>query len=189
MNRLIAIIFLLPLLAPAVQAAEIYKTKDKYGNPVFSDQGAEAAEPVELSEPTVFDADKYTDPLNERRQNLLRRRTVRGTADQTEESPEFQKYTRLEVISPYEGEAVRANDGNIEISIQIAPKINQDHTIELLVDGTQHARINSNQTIKLNNMDRGTHSFQLQVLDREGEILQSGAVTTITVLRVSRPRS
>lgn len=167
-------------LACPLAVAEIYKTEDESGNAVFSDQASEQAEEVEVGEGTVFESRQFVDPY----------RGALGNKEQNDEDAEddFQ-YARLSVSLEGGEDTIRANSGDISVVVTIEPGKQQGHVIELLMDGEVNRTLSQSTTLAFTNVDRGTHQFQLRVKDSEGNELQSGPVSPITVLRYSKPRS
>ncbi len=151
----------------------IYKTTDEFGNPVFSDQGGDNAEEVEVNEPVIYDSGSFRQPVVSTRKE-----------PPLEDSGSF-RYETLAVISPENDSAVRNNAGNLTIRYRIDPPVQAGHVVELLMDEEILSTVAGTGSLSLENIDRGTHRFRLRVT-ADGEILQEGPVTSVTLLRVSR---
>ncbi|MFP6806255.1 MAG: DUF4124 domain-containing protein [Pseudomonadales bacterium] len=161
-----------------VSAAEpIYKSVDQYGNTVFSDQGSASSKEVKLQETSTFDSTR-----------LLEEFSKGSTSRQSGPGNGKFRYKTLKVTSTTNEEAVRANNGDLEILVIVDPHKQQGHTIELLMDGKTHSTISGTTSVALENIDRGTHLFKLQVIDTDSQrIVQTGPETLISVLRHSVP--
>ena len=150
----------------------VYRTLDGNGNPVFSDQGNEQAEQIELQKSSVYP--QYSIPASPSTTEI-KRRIKPGPA-----------YASLAIISPRHDTAVRSNTGNLHLQFQLRPRLQQNHSFQLLVDGSPVRTTKSTAGITLTNLDRGTHQFLAQVVeDGSGEVLQSSKTVSITVLRFS----
>ncbi len=177
MIQLLSLFFLLVFFNTAL-AAPIYKSEDESGNPVFSDKAPESAEQIEVKEPTTFKSSLYT------RQYKSVTDKLRG--NDSDNSDNF-KYQTLAITSPENGTAIRDNAGNIELHYLVEPGIQQGHTIQLMMDGQVHSTVGSTGSVSIQNMDRGTHQFNLNVTRKDdGKVLQTGPTTSITMLRYSR---
>ena len=171
MRNLLLIMVL--LLVPPVYA-EVYRSVDEDGNPVFTDQPTEGAEKIELKEIQTID------------RQPVKLEPAEGTGptievDSTEESvpEELAGYTGLSITSPQDNESIRENAGNVTVSVAINPELNQSagHQLVLIMDGTELMKSTST-TFNTSNLDRGTHNVSVAVIDRDGkEILRSNAVT------------
>ncbi len=159
--------------APQEEVKRIYRTVDEFGNVIFTDERVPGAIEVRVRESN----------------------TVPGTApadlnapipDQEEDAP-FVRYRTLAVTSPGNEEAVRANNGDITISVNILPAPQDEHLIELLMDGGVVGEVDGTTGVSLQNVDRGEHVARLRVKDRRtGRVLQTGPSRTFYVLRASR---
>ena len=152
-------------------AATIYKSEDELGRPVFSNRADENAEKVKLKEPTTYESHRPATPL-------------RARSSKTESEPE-QKYTDLLIVEPANNSAIRNNAGTVELSVEVKPEIQKGHTLELLMDGNPVKSLTGTGSVVLENIDRGTHVFQLRVSKSKGGTIASGPPTSITVLRHS----
>lgn len=171
----IAFIVLLLLAAATPRAAEdskVYKTTDEQGRPVFSDQAGEQAEEVEVREPMTFPADQFAEDYQ------------RFTAEKGEEEGEF-SYQTLAIVYPENNASIRSNPGDFEVRFRVSPNRRPGHTLQLLMDGEVYQEIAGTGSVMLTNVDRGTHRFQIQVVDGEGEVLQQGPPVTMHLLRHS----
>jgi hypothetical protein len=162
------------MLANTCLAADIYKTVDENGNVVFSDQPAKEAEKVEVQAPITFDSSALTRP-NET-----------GNKNNPEADPANFKYSRLEITSPANDTAIRDNAGNFELSYVVEPRALPQHSVQLMMDGKVHTRVSQSGTIEFQNVDRGTHVFQLRVVRKSNKkVLEKGPASSVSILRHS----
>lgn len=181
MRKLSAVILVALLLVTggamaAQEERKIYRTTDADGNPVFSDQGREGDAEVDVPPSNAFDAESLAEEYE-----LIYRK------DEKSGAKAFSQYQRLAITSPANDEAVRANAGNVQISWQVEPGIQEGHRVELLLDGQVLQTVSGAGSVGLDNVDRGTHQAQLRVIDQEtGDVFQQGPTQTFHVLRHSR---
>lgn len=170
--------FFLLVYCSTVLAAPIYKTTDEFGNPVFSDKAGESAEEIKVKDPITFKSSLYTKQYKQVTDTL---------ADKDKSKADNFKYQTLAIVSPINGAAIRDNAGNIELRFSVQPRVQQGHTIQLMMDGQVHSSVGSTGSVSLQNVDRGTHQFQLTATrTADGKVLQQGPATSITLLRFSR---
>ncbi|MDE0364030.1 MAG: hypothetical protein OXP09_00490 [Gammaproteobacteria bacterium] len=95
-------------------------------------------------------------------------------------------YTRAEILSPADNAAVRSNAGTLTVLVRIDPQIQDGHRIQLLLDGVPSATAGRQHEFHLENIDRGTRTLQLQIIDNSGHVLFTGPQSTFHLLRHSR---
>ena len=146
--------------ASAANAAEtkIYKTVDKDGNVVFTDRppkNDDSVEEVKVAAPNTADLGSVT--------------------PQTDSSVGSQEaassaYRSLRITSPGHDESVRGNTGDIEVIVDVRPKLRAEHELRLLVDGATE-QVGRQSRFVLSGVDRGTHTLQVEILHQTGEVL------------------
>ena len=165
--------FLLMLLLIALPAAaQIYKYTDADGNTAYSNQPPDGvkAQPVELP------------PLNRVEPQAPSAPPVEATS---REQP-LSAYEVLELTNLPTTEALRANNGTFTVNVLIKPRLQGPHLFRLLLDDQPYGQPSNVPILQLVNIDRGTHSLAVQVIDGENIVQQSPAVT-FTVQRVHKP--
>lgn len=169
--------FSLLLFFGNVLAAPVFKSEDDSGNPVFSDRAAESAEQIEVRDPSTFKSSLYS----------KRYKRVQPKRGDTSVVDENFKYQTLAITSPEDGTAIRDNAGNLMLHFSVIPAIKPGHKINLMMDGEVHSTLGGSGFVSLQNVDRGTHQFHLHVIrTKDGKVLQTGPITSITLLRYSR---
>jgi hypothetical protein len=89
----------------------------------------------------------------------------------------------LLVTNPLDDSVVRDNAGNLNLTISISPSVQSGHSAELLMDGTKIRDVQGNGIIALTNVDRGTHAFNIRIIDKEGNVVIDGPSNKISILR------
>lgn len=148
-------------------SADIYRSVDENGNVVFSDTPSEGAEKIEVKEAQTVDSPS-TQPF-------------RYDPPPAEQPPRYQS---LAITSPQDDQSVRANAGNVSVSMSVTPGLRGGDRLVLLMDGKQVAS-GSSTSVSMDNVDRGSHTLQARVIDRNGKTLASSDPVTFHLLRHS----
>lgn len=165
------------LIAFNANAEQVYRQVDKDGVPSFSDQAMPGAEKVKIEETVTFSDEAVIQEMQRRKDEKV----------QLEEEARSVSYT-VEITDPENDAAIRDNAGNLTISVQISPKLLNDHRAELLMDGGKVRDITGTTAVQLNNIDRGTHQFSARVTDKNGKTLAESPSVAVSLLRYSMPR-
>lgn len=166
---LLLLVFALPA------AAQIYKYTDASGNTAYSNQppNGTKAETVELpplnSVETVVPA---APPL-----------PATQTQSQTRNPQSAAAYQVLALKDLPQEEALRANNGSFTVGVAIEPRLQPGHLLQLIVDGAPYGQPTNIPRLQVMELDRGEHSFSVQVLENQRSIQQSETVN-LTVQRV-----
>ena len=164
--RILLICITLTLLTTV--SAEVYRSLDEDGNVVFTDKPTPDAEKIKIdkvqtvSPPAVEDF-KYTPP----------------------EKPIESVYTSLEIVSPENDQVFTGNTGDVTVSIQIQPALNIALGDRLLLSMDGNKQEDSTTTFSFTNLDRGTHTAKVDVINKDGKSLKSSAPVSFTVIRSS----
>ncbi len=159
-------------------SAEIYTWTDADGNTVYSDKPSPNAQRIEVSTPNSMEPPRPTPSYN---QNSSQADTSSSTQG---------RYRRVEITSPANDSAVRANDGNITLSVAIDPPLRSGALLRARVDGTLGAQAlpGAGQTqanLTLPNLDRGSHQIEAVITDTRGKEIGASSPITVHVQRTS----
>lgn len=152
----IAIFFIIFVVFLNAYAAKIYQWTDEKGTTHFSDKPHPRATvlciPPEPSEKMI----SKTIPLSEIKKASVPIITITQPADKS---------------------TIRDDEGNVTLSIQIEPGIQKDDKIVLLIDN-QHVETSQNETtITLQNIERGEHTLQAQIIHGTNIVANSPIIT------------
>ena len=81
---------------------------------------------------------------------------------------------------------MRSNAGSLAVRVRVDPELQEGHRLQLLLDGVAQGSASRKPEFRLENIDRGTHSLQLQIVGEEGGVLFTGPASTFHLLRHSR---
>lgn len=157
------------LTCATVSATEVYMSRDEQGNIIFSDRPSAGAQRHEVRELPSVPA--FTAPV---------------TAQQpsTVNEPTF-SYTSLSIITPTNGQTIPTGmAGNVEISGVLSPGLREADTLILLSNGNV-LRQGRQTSFQLQNLERGEHTLQMVVRDKDGKTLISSNPVTLYVQRAS----
>ena len=159
------------LLLSLSATAAVYMERDAEGNVVFTDRpSSENAKPIKINPSSTYKAP-----------NIPRASTGHPSRKQDDST---QGYESITITQPANDSPVRENSGNLEVGIDLSPALKPGHHFVLLMDGTPVAEGQST-TLRLQNVDRGTHTLQVQVVDDNGNVIISSESVTFHMLRVT----
>ena len=154
------ILVLLGLLAmPFATAEEAYVWTDEDGVVHYSDRPQPGARRIELSEPNTG-------------QSPTRRRPEATPDDAAEDAAEEEapfRYESLAVASPGAEETLWNIGGVLNVSLALNPPLQPGHQVRVYFDG--NTQIVPGTSIQLNEVWRGVHNLQAEVLDETGKML------------------
>jgi hypothetical protein len=164
MSRKLAILLALMLAVGTAQAGKIVKYTLPSGEVIYSDKPppeATSGEEVTVEPLQTFSA-PAAPPLED------------STAKDDEPKPAG--YEDFRVTSPTNDTVIRDHGGNVSVSLSLTPGLQGGHSIEVMMDG-QSIGSGRSTSLTLTEVDRGTHTVQAMVKDRDGkEIARSNSV-------------
>ncbi len=164
-----SLVFLLLSGLPLLASAAIYKWMDADGTVHFSDTPKDGAEEVHVAPPQTYSAPEVA-PI-----------TPRPVEPQAPAA-----YERFELLAPTDDATLRENSGAITLSFAVDPplKTRAGHRLVVLLDGKAVSEGKS-ATLTLENVDRGSHSLQGEIVDSRGTVLTRSPSITVHLLRHS----
>ena len=167
-------VLILSLACASLYAEEIYKEVDSDGVSSFSDRAVLGTEPVKIQKTSTF-----TDDSLQRQKDMQ--------SPDTETKTKQVRYS-ARVTDPENGASIRDNSGALTLTIDITPDLSSGDKAELLMDGQKIRDLQASGTVALSNVDRGTHSFSIRVVNDHGKVIDTGPSTSISILRHAVPR-
>ena len=152
------VVLALCLFATASAMAQVYKWVDKDGVVHFSDRPQEGAEIIELGD--------YSRPTGAR---IYRPPAAPPDAVEPPPVEEAVRYDRLVVSSPAAEQTLWNIEGVLSVTLGLSPGLQSGHQVRVLFDGTP--RIVSGTSFQLEEVWRGAHNIQAEVIDETGELL------------------
>ena len=161
--------------------AELYKWVDKNGETIYSDEPPhDNAQPLEPPPLVTTPAIKYKPKAKAENQQEKKEKEDIETI-----------YSSFKITSPANDETLRDNAGNITVSLAITPKLDvkAGHSISVLLNSQSKIEGSTGLTIGLKNIDRGTHSIQAIIKNKQKKIIKSTNSVTIHMRRFSKLRN
>ncbi len=156
-------------------SGQIFRTVDANGNVVFTDIA-----PVDRSGQTPSTA-VTVPPTNTVPAPAAPAARTNDAPAVTAEVP----YTAVTVVSPPDGESIRENAGNVRIEAATTPPLRADHRLLLILNGTPSGVAAVNGVFQLSNVDRGSHTVSVRVVDRDGGTIIESRTTTFHLMRAA----
>jgi hypothetical protein len=147
------------LLAPFATAGEAYVWTDEDGVVHYSDRPVPGARRIELAEPNTG-------------QSPAPRRPAAAGDEPTEEPADSDapfSYETLEVASPGAEETLWNIEGVLNVSLALTPPLQPGHKVRVYFDGK--GQIMPGTSFQLNEVWRGVHNLQAEVIDETGRML------------------
>lgn len=180
MRYILATLALLTIICAEAAESRIFKTVDEHGNVVFTDipprEDDQDAQQIVVEQPNSFAVDEATPAQDQ---------WIVDTPE-ADEAPPF-RYDDLSIVSPANDEPVRENAGNVTIVANVNPRLQPGHLLRLIMDGNVAQDATRATTFSLTNVDRGTHSLTLQIVDGEGNVLMHSPDSTFHMMRYAIP--
>ncbi|WFM71109.1 DUF4124 domain-containing protein [Halomonas sp. CKK8] len=185
MNKAFVILALGLSVSLAAQAETIYRTTDAQGNVVFTDNPERGGEKVDLKPLTVVPGRDETRAAGA---PAVVDGGGSGSGGGTAAGPgqPFMPYDSFGILSPRQEETLPTGAaGNVQVTLGIQPDLREDHRVRLLVDGQVSQTAMHTDTFMLNNLNRGEHVLQAELLDASGAVRHRTSPVTLYVQRAS----
>ena len=162
----------LGVLAFSANAEEVYKWVDSNGVTHYGDEQRVAsqngASKIDVKAPKVGTVDTVYVPQGE---------TIRPSNATSNNN------LKVTIVSPANGQEIRANDGVVTVSSSISPMPSGNYSTKVFIDGSLFGSANNSPSVRLEGVPRGEHMITTKVQVQGGKIFTSNSVK-VTVLRV-----
>ena len=151
------ILALLGLLAAGAVVADAYTWTDDEGIVHYSDRPEPGATRIDLAEPNSG-------------QSPAARRSASTAGDgEPDTTTDPLRYSSFEVTSPGAEETLWNIEGVLGVSLSLTPALQPGHQVRVYFDG--NPQIVSGTSFQLDDVYRGVHQLQAEVLDPTGKML------------------
>ena len=168
------ILFLLWLLISLTVSAEVYKTKDKDGNVVYTDNpNTQGAEKIELREINTVPGPTFIPEY------------------QPSQPSQAQPFAyKLRIISPRDEVGIPVGQRDLAIAVSIEPKLREGDLLVYYMDGELLEESQSTNII-VREIPRGSHKISVEAMDADGQSLGTSESVTVNLMRppVKKPAS
>jgi hypothetical protein len=145
------------LAAGAAGAQEAYRWVDEDGVVHYSDRPREGAEAIQLPAPNVATT-----------RRVPQRSADAGEGGQQPEQP-APGYSSIEIVSPKSEETLWNIEGVLNVSVALQPALQAGHQVRAYFDGQMQPV--SGTSFQLQEVWRGVHNIQVEVVDATGRLL------------------
>ena len=153
------ILALLGLLAAGAVVADAYTWTDEEGIVHFSDRPVPGATRIVLAEPNSG-------------RSPAPRTSAAPAATESEDSADDTgpfRYESFEITSPGAEETLWNIEGVLNVSLSLTPALQAGHQVRVYFDGNQ--QMVTGTSFQLNEVWRGVHNLQAEVLDETGQMM------------------
>lgn len=154
MDKRVFSLILACLLAP-MAFAQAYRWVDENGVVHYSDRPQPGAEEVELPRANTTTVRRY--PARDRAE------------DQPPPASQPLRYESIAVVSPVAEQTLWNIEGLLNVSISLSPSLQSGHRLRVYFDGTP--REAPGLSFQLQEVWRGEHNLQAEVVNASGEVL------------------
>ena len=145
------------LVMPFASADEAYVWTDEDGVVHYSDRPQPGAKRVELQAP------------NTSRSASRRSAEESAEGDEAAESAAPFRYESLEVANPGPEETLWNIEGSLSVTLALTPALRPGHQVRVYFDG--NPRLVNSTTFQIDEVWRGVHNLQAEVLDETGNMM------------------
>ncbi len=154
-----ALFILFGLLVASAALADAYKWTDEDGVVHYSDRPEPGAESVDLGQAT-----------RSRPQSTRPAATSSSPGDEASNAVAKPfSYTSLEISAPAPEETLWNIEGTLNVSLALSPALQPNHQVRVYFDGV--ARTVEGTSFQLQEVYRGVHNIQAEVLDETGTLM------------------
>ncbi len=154
-----AILALLGIFGAAVASADVWRWVDEDGVVHFSDTPVEGAERIDVSESSRTTGARVFTPAPR----------VAADGEATPPVEEEFRYESLTVVSPAAEETLWNIEGLLSVSLAVSPGLQTGHQVRVYFNG--EPRMVNSTSFTLNEVWRGVHNIQAEVLDETGKLM------------------
>lgn len=150
----------------------VYKRVNPDGSVEYSDQPIQGAEVMKVPKGSTFTMPE----------------TPASAAAPADTGAEEVKvvYDNLEISRPSNDETIRSNEGKLTALARVEPALDANHRFRWSLDGEIVQDVNSPE-LRLNNIDRGSHTLQAEIVDANGRVIISSESVTFHLMRYRIP--
>jgi hypothetical protein len=169
MQNLMANVVLVLLLVSGsfTATAEIYKWTNDQGEVEYSDQYREGAEKMTIEPISTIQMPKAG--------------PATASPDTEVETDPVQPYSKLAITFPQPDGAFHSGSDSFAVTVELQPDLQPSHSLRLSLDG-EPAGVFQGTSFTLTNVERGTHTLNLDVVDNSS-VIQSAPPVTFTLHR------
>ncbi|MGS2722761.1 DUF4124 domain-containing protein [Porticoccus sp. GXU_MW_L64] len=161
---------------PAI-AQQLYKIVDKNGKVTFTDK--KPGSDVNYEKITVNTTEPDPQAAQKARTNKQRRQS-----SQNQSNPKkFRGYRHVQITHPTNDQSILHDQQRLAVKLALTPGLQPNHKAQLLFDGASFDKPSKNLNFVLTDLERGSHSIKVNIVDASGKTIASSNSVTIHVKR------
>lgn len=161
------------LLGSAMASAQIYRWVDEDGRTHFSDRPGPSAEQIGPAGLVAADASPPNPAAS----------VPAANSDLANPGP----FEAFAITAPGAGEFLDQTNGDVAVSLLLAPRLPEDHQLELVIDGQRVPVADGTTQLQLTGLNFGSHKLRAVVRNADQAIVATTAVTDFHLRRVFPP--
>ncbi|RVU83289.1 DUF4124 domain-containing protein [Leucothrix sargassi] len=169
------------LLSPSILMAAMYSWTDASGNLIFGDTPPQGVTAKEITPPKLTVLEGFATRYSSGGESSSAKPSTRAESTNLTVTA---VYEQLRVIAPKQGQAIRANDGDVSAAVSFSPKLLANHQLMFVLDGQEVSRGGS-KVANMANLDRGEHNLVVSIVDADSNVIISSENVQFSVLRAS----
>lgn len=163
-------VIVLTLFCNSISHAQIFRWTDANGTVNFSDIPHPGSQKIILPKTiTTMPPEKKSEKTSEKSSLKADESTI--------------EYEALFISQPANNETIRNNQGLVPVIVDLKPDLAPEHLLQLIFDGKPLGKPQSGLSFALNDVNRGSHTIAVQVIDKEGKALATSDAVTIYMQR------
>ncbi len=146
----------------------VYVTTDADGNVSYSDSPSGGAKEVTITEKTT----------------LIEHTKIKKSAlikKVEKKSPTVK--SAVQILHPVNDSTIRNNNGIVDITLGVLPELNDEHSIQVFLDGELQTQQSQATSFTLLDVYRGTHTIYTVLLNKKGTVIAESNKITIHMHR------
>ena len=152
---------------------KIYRWVDKEGKVHFSDTAVPGTAEIEVKNNNLLST-------GNKKRVITSQPTI---ADESHDKTPINY--QANITSPEDDKALRSNNGSIDIHVSTTPAKKNTQTLQLYLDGKKLGSPQLSTIIQAQNINRGTHQVQVELLDKNGKTLAKTQIVTVHLQRIT----
>ncbi|HQQ61950.1 MAG TPA: DUF4124 domain-containing protein [Pseudomonadales bacterium] len=153
-----------------VPTGQVYRSVDANGKVTFTDAPPKdrPSTAVKIAEPNTLPAEKVT------------------TSPKEQDTDKHVAYTEFSIISPQQDQTFGNEAESVSINAEIKPSLQKGDRVQFFLDGASWGEPIRGLHKQMTNMERGTHTVEASVMDKDGHVLISSGKVSFHIKRISR---
>lgn len=94
----------------------------------------------------------------------------------SQDSAKTTAYQQIQIQGLNAEEAMRANNGQISVSLNLVPPLQAGHQIRWILDGQMLGAPSTQPQLSLSDLDRGAHNLQAEILNNQNVVQRSAPI-------------